>query len=620
MTTTPRADRLLPPGTVTFLFTDIEGSTRLWETQRAAMQQALAHHDAILRDAIEANDGYLVKTTGDGAHAAFAIAADAIAACLAAQRALKAHAWGELRIKSRMALHSGAAEQRGGDYYGPGLNRAARLMAAAHGGQILLSRATEELVRDHLPADIALRDMGERRFKDLVRPERVYQVIAPGLPADFPPLKTLDARPNNLPAQTTLFIGRDNEIRAVKERLSNANVRLLTLSGVGGTGKTRLALQAAADMVDEFEHGVFFVPLAALSDPALVLQTIAQAFDVREAAGRSLQEQLQGYLREKQMLLVLDNFEQVIDAAPRVSDLLTAAPRLKVLVTSREVLRLSPETDHPVPPLSLPDPKRLPPLERLTQYEAVAFFIERAVAVKPAFALTNENAPAVTEICHRLDGLPLAIELAAARVRALPPQRMLAELSHRLSFLSGGARDLPARQKTLRGAIDWSYDLLTGDEQKLFRRLAVFVGGCALEAIESVCNLENDLHVLETVEFARRQESVEAGRGRWRAALCDAGNDPRVRRRKIDCRRRGGTRARTASGLLPGAGGGGGTETEGCGAGRVASTFGRGARQFAVGSGVEPRGGGIGWRTPPLRRAARVLDYPGTSRGGPGVV
>ena len=500
MPATPSADRLLPTGTVTFLFTDIEGSTRLWEAHHAAMQQALAHHDAIMRDAIESNDGYLVKTTGDGAHAAFAIAADAIAACLAAQRALKAYDWGQLSIKSRMALHSGAAEQRGGDYYGPALNRAARLTEAGHGGQILLSLATEELVRDNLPVDIALRDMGERRFKDLIRPERVFQVVAPDLPADFPPLKTLDARPNNLPAQTTPFIGREDAIRAVREQLSNAKVRLLTLSGVGGTGKTRLALHAAADMVDEFEHGVFFVPLAALSDPALVLQTIAQAFDVREAAGRQLKEQLKDHLREKQMLLVLDNFEQVIDAAPLITDLLAAAPRLKVLVTSREMLRLSGETDYPVPPLALPDLKQLPPLEHLTQYEAVALFIERAVAVKPAFTVTNENAPAVAEICYRLDGLPLAIELAAARVRVLPPQRMLVELSHRLRFLMGGARDLPARQQTLRGAIDWSHDLLTADEQKLFRRLAVFVGGCTLEAIEAVCKLEDDLKVLETVE------------------------------------------------------------------------------------------------------------------------
>ena len=548
MSATPRADRLLPTGTVTFLFTDIEDSTRLWETQHAAMQQALAQHDAIMRNAIEANDGYLVKTTGDGAHAAFAIAADAIAACLAAQRALKAHIWGEVRIKSRMALHSGAAEQRDGDYHGPALNRAARLMAAAHGGQILLSLATEELVRDHLPADITLRDMGERRLKDLVRPERVYQVLAPGLPADFPPLKTLDARPNNLPAQTTPFIGREYAIRAIKEHLSSANVRLLTLAGVGGTGKTRIALQTAADMVDEFEHGVFFVPLAALSDPALVLPTIAQAFAVREVAGRLLQEQLKDYLREKQLLLVLDNFEQVIDAAPLVTDVLTAAPRLKVLVTSREVLRLSGETDYPVPPLELPDPKRLPPLERLTQYEAMALFIERAVAVKPTFAVTNENAPAVAEICHRLDGLPLAIELAAARVRVLPPQRMLVELSHRLSFLMGGARNLPARQRTLRGAIDWSHDLLARDEQKLFRRLAVFVGGCSLEAIEAVCNVENDVHILETVESLVGKSLVKQTevRGEPRFAMLEtireyagerliaADDEKRVRRRHRD--------------------------------------------------------------------------------------
>ena len=354
MMATPLSVGMLPTGTVTFLFTDIEGSTRLWETQHATMVQALAHHDAILREAIESNDGHLVKTTGDGALAVFAIAANAIAASITAQRALNATDRGELSIKSRMAVHSGTAEQRDGEYHGPTLNRAARLMAAGHGGQILLSRTTEELVRGHLPADVALRDMGERRFKDLIRPERVFQLIVPDLPGDFPPLKTLDARPNNLPAQTTQFIGREDAIRAVKARLSNVNVRLLTLSGVGGTGKTRLALQAAADMVDEFEHGVFFVSLAALSDPALVLPAIAKAFDVREAAGRPLHVQLQDYLREKQVLLVLDNFEQVIDAATRVSELMTAAPRLKVLVTSREVLRLSGETDYPVPPCPSP--------------------------------------------------------------------------------------------------------------------------------------------------------------------------------------------------------------------------------------------------------------------------
>jgi predicted ATPase/class 3 adenylate cyclase len=500
MPETPRPGPLQPTGTVTFLFTDIEGSTRLWEKQHAAMQVALAQHDAILRNAIETNNGCVFKTTGDGAHAAFAVAADAMMACLAAQRELTGHVWGELRIKSRMALHTGAAELRDGDYFGATLNRTARLMAAGHGGQILLSLATEELVRDHLPENTALRDLGERRLKDLIRPEHVYQVIAPGLPANFPPLRTLDARPNNLPAQATPFIGRDSELRSVKEKLSSPNMRLLTLSGVGGTGKTRLALHAAADMVDEFEHGVFFVPLAALGDPGLVLQAIAQAFGVREAAGRPLNELLKEHLRDKQILLVLDNFEQVIAAAPLVSDLLTAAPRLKVLVTSREVLRLNGESNYPVPPLSVPDPKRMPPLERLTQYEAVALFIDRALAVAPDFTVTNENAPAVAEICHRLEGLPLAIELAAARVRVLPPQRMLVELSHRLTFVTGRARDLPTRQRTLRGAIDWSHDLLTGEEQKLFRRLAVFVGGCALEAIESICILADDTRVLDTID------------------------------------------------------------------------------------------------------------------------
>jgi predicted ATPase len=350
--------------------------------------------------------------------------------------------------------------------------------------------------------------MGERRLKDLVRPERVYQVIAPDLPAAFPPLRTLDERPNNLPGQTTTFIGREDMIRTVKERLASANVRLLTLSGVGGTGKTRLALQVAADMADEFEHGIFFVALAALRDPGLVIQRIAQAVGVREAAGEQLQDQLQDYLRENQMLLVLDNFEQVIDAAPRISVLLTAAPRLKVLVTSREVLRLSGEMDCPVPPLSLPDPKRLPPLARFTQYEAVALFIERAIAVKPDFAITHENAASVAEICYRLDGLPLAIELAAARVRVLPPQSMLAELNHRLRFLVGGPRDLPARQKTLRSAIDWSHDLLTSAEEQLFRRLAVFVGGGMLDAITAVCSMGAEWRVLETVNL-RRQSLVK---------------------------------------------------------------------------------------------------------------
>lgn len=496
----PTSDRTLPAGTVTFLFSDIEGSTRLWETRHQAMQLALARHDAILRDAIAANGGRLVKTTGDGAYAAFAVAADAVATCIAAQRALAVPAPDELRIKSRMAIHCGAADQRDGDYFGPAVNRAARLMAAGHGGQVLLSLAAMERVRDQLPAEASLRDLGERRLKDLIRPERVFQLVVPDLPSEFPPLKTLDARPNNLPAQATPFIGREGAVRAAKSHLSNARVRLLTLSGVGGTGKTRLALQVAADLVDEFEHGVYFIPLAALAESDLVLPAIAQALDVRESAGSPLLARLREHLRDRQMLLVLDNFEQVVDAAPLVSEILSSAPHLKILVTSREVLRISGEVDFAVPPLTLPDPNHLPPLDQLTQYESVALFIDRALAVKQDFAVTNDNAPAVAQICHQLDGLPLAIELAAARVRVLPPQKMLPALSHRLEFVTGGARDLPARQKTLRGAIDWSHSLLTDDEQKLFRRMAVFVGGCALDAVESVCNAEGALQVLDVLD------------------------------------------------------------------------------------------------------------------------
>jgi predicted ATPase/class 3 adenylate cyclase/Tfp pilus assembly protein PilF len=496
----PNEYRYLPTGTVTFLFTDIEGSTKLWERERAVMQRAVAEHDAIIRDAVEAHNGYLVKTTGDGAHAAFAVATDALAASIAAQRRLNHHDWGSAVIRSRMGLHTGVAEQRDGDYYGPALNRAARLMSAGHGGQILLSMATMELVRDHLSADTALRDLGERRLKDLIRPERVYQVVVPDLPSEFPALKTLDVRRNNLPAQTTSLIGREREIRAVRSMLAEAQVRLLTLTGVGGTGKTRLALQVAADVVDEFEHGVYFVPVAALRDPSQVMPAIAHALGIEDAQGKPSKENVHDYLREKQVLLVLDNLEQLIDAGPLVAELLATARRCKVLATSREMLHLSGEHVYPVPTLSVPDPKRMPALSALTQYEAVLLFIDRARMLKPDFAVTNATAPAIAEICYQLDGLPLAIELAAGRTQLLQPHQMLKQLSNRLRFVRSSGRDRPARQQTLRGTIDWSHDLLTAGEQTLFRRLSVFHGGCTLDAAQSVCNANDDLSVLETME------------------------------------------------------------------------------------------------------------------------
>jgi predicted ATPase/class 3 adenylate cyclase len=486
----------LPSGTVTFLFTDIEGSTTRWEHQPEAMQAALARHDALLRAAILEHDGHVVKTTGDGIHAAFSRAQDAVAAAVDAQHRLLAESWDEIGgLRVRMALHTGAAEERDGDYYGPPLNRAARLLATGHGGQVLLSDVTAGLVRDDPSGGLELLDLGEHRLKDLIRPERVFQVVIPGLCSEFPPLVSLDARPNNLPTQATPLLGRERELELARERLLRQDVRLLTLVGPGGTGKTRLGLQLAADLSDRFEDGVFFVALAPISDPDLVPSTIAQTMGVRDGGGRPVLDGLREYLREKQVLLLLDNFEQILAAAPVVSELLNGAPRAKILVTSRSALQVRGEHEYAVPPLALPDARSPATPAVLSQYSAVSLFIERAAAIKPDFAVTNENAPAVAEICHRLDGLPLAIELAAARIRFLSPQAILARLERRLPLLTGGARDLPARQQTLRSAIAWSYDLLTTEEQALFRRLAIFVGGCPFEAAEAVCNADGSLGI-----------------------------------------------------------------------------------------------------------------------------
>src|SRR5829696_7836638 len=481
-------------GTITFLFTDVEGSTSLWERNPKAMSEALSRHDEILRTAIEAHNGHVFKTVGDAFYAAFSTALEALSAALDAQRALHHAEWeetGPLRV--RMALHTGATEERDGDYFGPSLNRVARLLSAGHGGQVLMSLATEELVRDELPEETALRDLGERRLKDLFRPEHVFQITTSGLPTEFAPLRTLDARLNNLPAQPTPLVGREREVAQVCERLRSPAVRLLTLTGPGGTGKTRLGLQAAAELIDEFAGGTFFVPLAPITDPALVAPTIARALGLTETGDQTLEELLRDYLRDRQTLLLVDNFEQVLGAAPLVTELLSAAPNLKVLTTSRIVLRLYGEYEFAVPPLEVPDPKRPQPLEQVTQYDAVRLFIERARAAKADFTVTSDNAPEVAEICARLDGLPLAIELAAARTKLLPPRAMLDRLGDRLKLLTGGARNLPQRQRTLRGAIEWSYELLDAGEMTLFSRLAVFSGGCTLEAMEAICDAESEL-------------------------------------------------------------------------------------------------------------------------------
>src|SRR5215210_7514325 len=460
------------------------------------MQAALARHDAILRWAIEERNGYVFKTVGDAFCAVFPTALDALEAALDIQRRLLSSEWEESGpLFVRMALHTGVAEEREGDYFGPPLNRAARLLSAAHGGQVLLSLPAQELVRDQLPTQTSLRDLGEHRLKDLFRPERVYQLLAPELPSEFPPLRTLDAYRNNLPLQPTRLIGREKEVSEVCDLLWHDEIRLLTITGPGGTGKTRLALQAAADLLEDFTDGAFFVPLATLTEAELFFSAVAETLGVRETAEQPLDESLKDYLSERRLLLLLDNFEQVLEAAPSVTELLAGAPGLEVLATSRTPLGLYGEHVFPVPPLSMPDLKRPPPLERLTQYEAVGLFVERARAVKPDFSITNESAPAVAEICVRLDGLPLAIELAAARIKMLPPKAMLQRLSSRLKLLTGGARDLPERQRTLSSTIEWSFALLDEGEQLLFGRLAVFSGGRTLEAIEAICDAQGDLPV-----------------------------------------------------------------------------------------------------------------------------
>ena len=474
-------------GTLTFLFTDIEGSTRLWERYPQAMRRALERHDSILLTAVTAAGGHVVKTTGDGLMAVFGSALEAVRASLAAQRDLMKEPWPETGIlRVRMGLHSGEAQPRGDDYFGPAVIRGARIMAVGHGGQVLLSAASAALVADELPDGAALVDLGAHRLKDLGRPEELFQLVHPVLPHDFPPLATPDLRPNNLPTQASTFIGRDIELREIRARIERESVRLFTLTGPGGTGKTRLALRVAADEIDRFDQGVFFVDLSVIRDTQAVLASIARTVGLTETADGSLLAELERQLRDQRVLLVLDNFEQVMEAASTVVELLSGCPRLKLLVTSREALHVRGEQLYAVPPLSLPQAGgERPNAAELAGYEAVQLFVERAQAVRPDFHLTDENSAAIADICLRLDGLPLAIELATARINLFSPEELRERLSSRLGLLRGGPRDLPSRQRTLRATIEWSYQLLEPSERRLFELLSVF-SGAGLEAVEAV--------------------------------------------------------------------------------------------------------------------------------------
>jgi predicted ATPase/class 3 adenylate cyclase len=498
----------LTRGTYTFLFTDIEGSTGLeGRIGRDRYSDLLDRHRALLREAWGAHGGVEQGTEGDSFFVVFPEASAAVEAAVAGQRAILAEPWpDDAPIRVRMGLNSGAAELSGNSLVGLSINRAARIAAVAHGGQVLASGLTRDLLVDHPIEGIRLLDLGEHRLKDLSAPVRIIEVLGDGLSSEFPPLRTLDARPNNLPTQLTTFIGRDGELDEAAGLL--ATTRLLTLTGPGGTGKTRLSLQLAARAADDFPDGVFFVPLEPIRDPMLVAPRIATALGVTEGGTRPIGETVAGWLRDKRLLLVLDNFEQVVAAAPLVADLLRAAPDIKAVVTSRAVLHVSGEQEYPVPGLPAPpDPSHMTGLEQLSigggtriidpvalsHYAAVRLFIERAVAVRPGFSVTNENAPAVAAISARLQGMPLAIELAAARIKILSPDAILVRLDQQLDVLAAGSRDLPARQQTLRGAIAWSYELLDDGGRRLLDRLSVFRSGCDLASAEAVCGPASDI-------------------------------------------------------------------------------------------------------------------------------
>jgi class 3 adenylate cyclase len=460
----PRDARILmqaSPGVVTFLFTDIEGSSQLWEREPERMQGALARHDALLRKAVDDNRGRVVKMLGDGVHAVFSDPRDAVNAAVEMQQTLADPAATDgIAFKVRVGLHAGVEEHRDDDFFGRSVNRAARIMGVAHGGQILVSETVSSLVDERLSDGIALRDLGLVRLRDLASPERVFQVVHPGLRANFPALRTLEATPNNLPQQLTSFIGREREQAEIATLLARSS--LLTLVGAGGIGKTRLSLQVAADLMDEFPDGVWQVELAAIADARLVPQAVASVLGVKEEPGRPVVEALVKVFKDRRFLVILDNCEHLVQAcAELVNVLLQSGPHVKLMASSREPLRVAGEATYVVPALAFPGLSRMITPSALVEYDAAQLFIDRAVAVQSTFKVTEQNAMALAAVCHQLDGIPLAIELAAARTRVLSIENIAARLDDRFRLLKGDDKTALPRQQTLRALIDWSYDLLT---------------------------------------------------------------------------------------------------------------------------------------------------------------
>jgi predicted ATPase/class 3 adenylate cyclase len=484
-------DSARPTGTVTFAFTDIEGSAQRWDRDRAAMQDAVRRHDALMRTAIAAHDGYVFKTIGDAFCAAFARPEDAVAAILDGQRALAAEDFSGIDgLRVRAAIHTGTADERDGDYFGPAVNRVARLLSVGHGGQVLLSGVTRDLAHSDLPAGASLVDLGSHRLKDLTEAEQVWQLTIAGLPAQFPPLTSLDTLRNNLPIQRTSFRGREHDLEEVKALLGEH--KLLTLFGSGGVGKTRLALQVGAEVLDQNPDGVWLADFAPISDPELVSSVIAKEIGMAQVEGRRVDESISQWLRRKKLLLILDNCEHVLESVAGIADAITqTCPDVRMLATSRQALGVFGEAVHRLPSLAVPEPGSTPSAERALQYGAIALFVDRAALADTRFVLSDDRAPIVADICRRLDGIPLALELAAARVKILSIPNLAQRLNERFKILTSGSRTALPRQKTLGALIDWSYDLLTPQEQILFSRVGIFAGGFSLDAASAVCSGED---------------------------------------------------------------------------------------------------------------------------------
>ncbi|MGH7729178.1 MAG: ATP-binding protein, partial [Vulcanimicrobiaceae bacterium] len=476
----------LPAGTVTFAFTDVEGSTARWERDPEAMQAALRRHDELLHAVIAEGGGHVFKTMGDAFCCVCSRAQDAVAAMFAAQQKLGAQDFSAIDgLRVRAAIHTGTADERDGDYFGPAVNRVARLLAIGHGGQLLVSGVTSDLVLGALPSQASLRDLGEHRLKDLARPEQVYQLLAPGLAAEFPPLRSLESLPNNLPLQLTSFLGRETEISEITGLL--ATHRLVTLVGSGGVGKTRTSLQIGANLLDGSGDGVWFIELAPLASGDYIPTTVAQAMGLELGSAGEPLDVLVSLLRPKRALLIFDNCEHLVEPAARViAALLRGAPQVSVLASTRQGLGIAGEATYRMPSLAIPEDVEGLRAAEAVRFPAIALFAERAGAVDFRFALGDENAPTIADICRRLDGIPLAIELAAARVKILSPQQLRERLNERFRVLTGGSRDALPRQQTLRALINWSHDLLDERERALFRRLGIFVNGFAMEGAVAV--------------------------------------------------------------------------------------------------------------------------------------